>query len=65
MGKKQGIYFLSMGIVILLLSFFIVFRDPIIGGAGILVGTWNVFIGIRTIKGKWFFGSRFNDDNDE
>lgn len=65
MGKKHGIFLLSMGIIILLLSAFIVIHDPIVGGLGILVGIWNIFIGIRTIKGKWFFGSRFNDEDEE
>lgn len=65
MGKNHGKFLLAVGILILSLSLFIVFRDPIIGGAGILVGIWNIFIGIRTIRGKWFFGSRFNEDNDD
>ncbi|GAB2484874.1 hypothetical protein GCM10008929_07140 [Alkalibacterium psychrotolerans] len=65
MGKNHGIFLLVIGIIILLLSLFIVFHDPIVGGAGILVGVWNIFIGIRLLKGKWLFGSRFNEDNDK
>ncbi|PRY84160.1 hypothetical protein [Alkalibacterium olivapovliticus] len=65
MTKKHGIFLLTMGIIILLLSGFIVLHDPIIGGIGILIGIWNIFIGIRGIKGKWFFGSRFNDEDNE
>ncbi|MCC5895476.1 MAG: hypothetical protein JJU16_08465 [Alkalibacterium sp.] len=64
MGKKHGYFLLSMGVIILLLSLFIVIHDPIIGGTGILIGLWNIFIGIRTLRGKWFFGSRFNDDDE-
>lgn len=64
MGKNHGIFLLAIGTVIVLLSLFIFFHDPIIGGAGLLIGSWNVYIGIRLIKGKWLFGSKFNDPDD-
>ncbi|GEK91571.1 hypothetical protein [Alkalibacterium kapii] len=58
MTEKHGKFFIIMGILIFLLSIYIVFKDPIIGGVGILIGLWNILMGYRTHKGKSFFESK-------
>lgn len=55
MDKNQGKFLLIMGIVILALSIYLVTIDPLVGIIGLLVGVWNIFNGIRTLRGKMFF----------
>ncbi|SFC64809.1 hypothetical protein SAMN04488102_11536 [Alkalibacterium subtropicum] len=55
MTEKHGKFFIIMGILIFLLSLYVITRDPIIGGVGILLGLWNMLMGYRTSKGKTFF----------
>ncbi|HAJ70088.1 MAG TPA: hypothetical protein DCO62_02505 [Alkalibacterium sp.] len=57
MTEKHGKFFIVMGILILVLSIYIVSKDPIIGGVGVLIGLWNIVMGYRTSKGKTFFPS--------
>ncbi|GEK90355.1 hypothetical protein APU01nite_23940 [Alkalibacterium putridalgicola] len=55
MTEKHGKFFIIMGILIFLLSLYVVTKDPIIGGVGVLIGLWNMLMGYRTSKGKTFF----------
>lgn len=58
MTEKHGKFFIIMGILIFLLSLYVISKDPIIGGVGVLIGLWNMFMGYRTSKGKTFFKSK-------
>jgi len=58
MTEKHGKFFIIMGTLIFLLSLFVVTRDPIIGGIGLIVGLWNIFMGYLTSKGKSLFKSK-------
>ncbi len=58
MTEKHGKFFMVMGVLIFILSVYVVTKDPIIGGVGLIIGLWNMFIGYRTYKGKPLFQSK-------
>ncbi|MDZ7835474.1 MAG: hypothetical protein U5K84_09345 [Alkalibacterium sp.] len=58
MTEKHGKFFIYNGHPYFPALLFVVTRDPIIGGIGLIVGLWNIFMGYLTSKGKSLFKSK-------
>lgn len=51
MKKREGKFFVGIGVLLIIAGIFLLFDDPILGAIGIIFGVYNIFKGVQLLRG--------------